>query len=125
MTSVDRRNLRCILPWPLLIVVEARARGSRLTYTRKLRGMVNPTESPVERMMIKQKRTNPVILQPGMIIGANAAEMDDEFLLKCFVHYPPVDLCMSISSRGMVVDGRTGSGKTAILELPPVRLTPA
>jgi hypothetical protein len=78
--------------------------------------MVNPTESPVERMMIKQKRTNPVILQPGMIIGANAAEMDDEFLLKCFVHYPPVDLCMSISSRGMVVDGRTGSGKTAILK---------
>jgi hypothetical protein len=66
--------------------------------------------------MAKQKRSNPVVLQPGMIIGANAAEMDDEFLLKCFVHYPPVELCMSVASRGMVVDGRTGSGKTAILK---------
>jgi hypothetical protein len=75
------------------------------------------TESkPRELPMAKQKRTNPVILQPGMIIGANAAEMDDEFLLKCFVHYPPVDLCMNVASRGMVVDGRTGSGKTAILK---------
>jgi hypothetical protein len=66
--------------------------------------------------MAKPKRTNPVILRPGMIIGANAAEMDEEFLLKCFVHYPPVDLCMNVESRGMVVDGRTGSGKTAILK---------
>jgi Cdc6-like AAA superfamily ATPase len=75
------------------------------------------TESmPRELPMAKQKRTNPVILQPGMIIGANAAEMDNEFLLKCFVHYPPVDLCMNVASRGMVVDGRTGSGKTAILK---------
>jgi hypothetical protein len=64
--------------------------------------------------MAKQKRTNPVILKPGMAIGSNAAEMDD-FLLQCFVHYPPVELCMNVQSRGMVIDGRTGSGKTAIL----------
>jgi hypothetical protein len=38
-------------------------------------------------MAKQKKRTNPVILLPGMIIGANAAEMDDEFLLKCFVQY--------------------------------------
>ncbi len=61
------------------------------------------------------KRTNPIILQAGMTIGTNAAEFDDDFLLPCFVQYPPVDLCMNVSSRGMVVDGRTGSGKTAIL----------
>lgn len=61
------------------------------------------------------KRTNPIILQTGMTIGTNAAEMDDDFLLPCFVRYPPVDLCLNIASRGMVVDGRTGSGKTAIL----------
>jgi hypothetical protein len=66
--------------------------------------------------MAKQKRTNPVVLRPGMTIGANAAEMDDEFLLNCFVHYPPVDLCINVASRGMVIDGRTGSGKTAILK---------
>jgi hypothetical protein len=67
--------------------------------------------------MAKQKRSNPVVLQPDMIIGANAAEMDDEFLLKCFVHYPPVELCMSVASRGMVVDGRTGSGKNRDTEI--------
>lgn len=61
------------------------------------------------------KRTNPIVLQAGMSIGTNAAEFDDDFLLPCFIHYPPVDLCMNVSSRGMIVDGRTGSGKTAIL----------
>ncbi|MCK1640469.1 DNA repair ATPase [Bradyrhizobium sp. 157] len=69
-----------------------------------------------QKSMAKQKRTNPVVLRPGMTIGANAAEMDDEFLLKCFVHYPPVELCMNVASRGMVIDGRTGSGKTAIMK---------
>jgi len=61
------------------------------------------------------KRTNPIILQAGMSIGTNAAEFDDEFLLTCFVHYPQVDLCLKVQSRGMVVDGRTGAGKTAVL----------
>jgi hypothetical protein len=61
------------------------------------------------------RRTNPVVLNAGMSIGTNAAEFDDEFLFSCFVHYPPVDLCLNVESRGMVVDGRTGSGKTAIL----------
>lgn len=65
--------------------------------------------------MAKPKRTNPIILRPGMTIGSNAAEMD-EFLLKCFVQYPAVELCINVESRGMVIDGRTGSGKTAILK---------
>ncbi|WP_461348183.1 hypothetical protein [Bradyrhizobium sp. USDA 4451] len=51
-----------------------------------------------------------------MSIGTNAAEFDDDFLLPCFIHYPPVDLCLDVGSRGMVVDGRTGAGKTAILK---------
>jgi hypothetical protein len=51
-----------------------------------------------------------------MTIGANAAEMDEEFLLKCFVRYPAVEMCTNVASRGMVLDGRTGSGKTAILK---------
>ncbi len=62
------------------------------------------------------KRTNPIVLKAGMSIGANAAESDDEFLLPCFIHYPPVEQCFSVHSRGMVIDGRTGSGKTAILK---------
>jgi hypothetical protein len=67
-------------------------------------------------MAKSEKRANPIQLKPGMTIGANAAEMDDEFLLPCFVHYPPVELCLDIKSRGTVIDGRTGSGKTAILK---------
>lgn len=62
------------------------------------------------------KRTNPVILNAGMSIGTNAAEFDDDFLLPCFVQYPPVELCLNVKSRGMVIDGRTGAGKTAILK---------
>src|SRR5262245_46053750 len=50
-----------------------------------------------------------------MTIGSVAAETDDEFLFDCFVHYPPVDICFNVHSPGMVVDGRTGAGKTAIL----------
>jgi hypothetical protein len=63
-----------------------------------------------------EKRANPVVLKPGMTIGAAAAEMDDEFLIPCFVQYPPVTLCLNMNSRGTVIDGRTGSGKTAILK---------
>jgi hypothetical protein len=62
------------------------------------------------------RRTNPVVLRAGMSIGTNAAEFDDDFLLPCFVHYPPVETCVNVQSRGMVLDGRTGSGKTAILK---------
>jgi hypothetical protein len=36
-------------------------------------------------MAKSEKRANPIQLKPGMTIGANAAEMDDEFLLPCFV----------------------------------------
>jgi hypothetical protein len=66
-------------------------------------------------MPASSKRTNPIVLKPGLSIGANAAEMDDEFLLPCFVTYPAVDQCQAVNSRGTVVHGRTGSGKTAIL----------
>jgi hypothetical protein len=42
--------------------------------------------------------------------------IDIEFLLPCFVRYPPVEVCLDLGSRGTVIDGRTGSGKTAILK---------
>jgi hypothetical protein len=61
------------------------------------------------------KRRNPVLLQHGMTIGSNAAESDDEFLLDCFVHYPAVESCRDPRQPGMILGGRTGAGKTAIL----------
>src|SRR5258706_13412092 len=61
------------------------------------------------------KRSNPVLLAKGMNIGSISAETDDDFLFDCFVHNPAVDLATRIQSPGMVLSGRTGSGKTAII----------
>ncbi|HUE80024.1 MAG TPA: DNA repair ATPase [Sphingomicrobium sp.] len=58
---------------------------------------------------------NPVVLKRGVHIGSGNAENDDEFLFDCFVDYPPVEECMRMTSPRMIVAGRTGEGKTAIL----------
>lgn len=65
--------------------------------------------------MSKAKRVNPVTLKAGMSIGTGNAESDDDLLFECFVTYPPVDEALKIASAGMILAGRTGSGKTAIL----------
>jgi hypothetical protein len=62
-----------------------------------------------------QRPINPVVVRAGMTIGSISAETDDEFLFECFVHHPAVATCQSVKSSGMVIAGRTGSGKTAIL----------
>lgn len=59
--------------------------------------------------------SNPVILKQGMSVGSNNAESDDDFLFECFVTYPPVEECINLDSSKMIIAGRTGSGKTAIL----------
>lgn len=61
------------------------------------------------------KRLNPVQLRQGLTIGSNAAETDDDFLFECFIHHPAVDACLRVESPGMILSGRTGAGKTAIL----------
>lgn len=50
-----------------------------------------------------------------MTVGSANAESDDEFLFQCFVNHSAVNECTRIQSPGMIVSGRTGSGKTAIL----------
>jgi hypothetical protein len=62
-----------------------------------------------------KERANPILLQDGMKIGTGSAETDDEFLFDCFIRYPPVETCLEINNHGMVLVGRTGAGKTAIL----------
>lgn len=59
--------------------------------------------------------SNPVVLRRGVGIGTGNAETDDEFLFDCFVEYPLVASAQRIGSPAMVLSGRTGSGKTAIL----------
>jgi len=66
-------------------------------------------------MTVLRTNTNPVVLRSGVGIGTGNAESDDEFLFDCFVEHPAVDVCRRTNSPGMVVSGRTGSGKTAIL----------
>ena len=58
---------------------------------------------------------NPVVLKRGMSIGTGNAESDDEFLFDCFIEYPPVEECTRMTSPAMIIAGRTGEGKTAIL----------
>ena len=65
--------------------------------------------------MATSKISNPVVLRRGAGIGTGNAETDDDFLFECFVEYPPVEDCRRAGSPVMVVAGRTGSGKTAIL----------
>ena len=67
--------------------------------------------------MAKSARNiNPIVLRQGMTVGSANAESDDEYLLPCFVHYPPVEEFTRVQSPSMIVVGRTGSGKTAILK---------
>lgn len=67
--------------------------------------------------MAANKVVNPVVLRRGAGIGTGNAETDDNFLFECFVEYPPVDACRQAGSPAMVIAGRTGSGKTAILRV--------
>ena len=66
-------------------------------------------------MARERRRRNPLMLRHGMSIGSVAAETDDEFLFDCFVHYPPLNACLDPFAPGMILGGRTGAGKTAIL----------
>lgn len=70
-----------------------------------------------ERMMAKATRKNPVVLRPGLSIGGIAAETDDEFLFECFLYHPAYAAVSKISSPSMLLAGRTGSGKTAIIRV--------
>lgn len=62
-----------------------------------------------------EQRTNPVVLRRGVGIGSGNAESDDEFLFDCFVDHPGVERARLLTSPGMIITGRTGAGKTAIL----------
>ena len=61
------------------------------------------------------KDTNPIVVRRGMDIGKSGAEADDDFLFDCFVKTHAYEKLVSPSSPTMIVSGRTGSGKTALL----------
>lgn len=49
-------------------------------------------------------------------IGAACAELDDDFLRNCFVNTGDLDLLENINDRRVIVLGRAGSGKSALLK---------
>jgi hypothetical protein len=66
-------------------------------------------------MIRKTKSSNPIVFRPGSTIGSTSAENDDDFLFECFMHHPAVERCTNLQAPGMILAGRTGSGKTAII----------
>jgi len=62
-------------------------------------------------------KSNPIVIRPDTKIGNIAAENDDEFLFNCFVDHPALASVLDTTSPQMLVSGRTGSGKTAIIRM--------
>ena len=54
-------------------------------------------------------------LPPGLTIGMNSAEADNEFLSSCFIKTPAYEELTNFESSRMIALGRTGAGKTALL----------
>lgn len=56
-----------------------------------------------------------VVFKRSMNIGTISAESDKEFLEKCFIETPEYEEIRDFNSKKMILLGRTGSGKTALL----------
>ena len=56
------------------------------------------------------------IIQYDTRVGHIAAENDEEYLFECFVDNKALSIALDIDDRGMILCGRTGSGKTAIVK---------
>tara|TARA_B100000780_G_scaffold274724_1_gene240167 strand:+ start:879 stop:2540 length:1662 start_codon:yes stop_codon:yes gene_type:complete len=66
-------------------------------------------------MVKKTKETNPII-RKNLSIGAEDAEMDNDFLQECFIETEDVNLLLDTTKPQRIIIGRTGAGKTALLK---------
>lgn len=60
---------------------------------------------------------NDFMFKRSMTVGSGTAESDGEFLDQCFVRTPEFETLLDYSDRKMILLGRTGSGKTALLKM--------
>lgn len=60
-------------------------------------------------------KINPIVIRQGMNIGKVAAEADDNYLFNCFLKTYAYEELVDPNSPAMIISGRTGSGKTALL----------
>jgi hypothetical protein len=65
--------------------------------------------------MAETNHSSSLTLTPGLSLGMNSAEADDEYLAECFVKTPAYNELTNFDSSRMIALGRTGAGKTAIL----------
>lgn len=56
-----------------------------------------------------------IVFKRSMNIGTISAESDKEFLEQCFLETPEFEELCDFNSKKMIILGRTGSGKTALL----------
>lgn len=56
-----------------------------------------------------------IVFKRSMNIGTISAESDTEFLEQCFIETPEYEELCDFNSKKMILLGRTGSGKTALL----------
>ncbi len=61
------------------------------------------------------KNKSDIVYKRNMNIGTISAEQDMEFLQTCFIKTPEYEELCDFSNRKMILLGRTGSGKTALL----------
>lgn len=64
-----------------------------------------------------RQNSNPIVVKPGMTIGTGNAETDDEFLFSCYYDHDAKEEFQKVNSPKIIISGRTGSGKTAILRI--------
>ncbi|MFT8335091.1 MAG: hypothetical protein ABF628_02830, partial [Acetobacter orientalis] len=57
-----------------------------------------------------------IIFKKGSSIGQPAAEEDSQYLYACFIDNGVYDIATDVDDRKCILVGRTGSGKSAIIE---------
>lgn len=67
-------------------------------------------------MAAKLAKKSGDLIQHDTRIGNVSAENDDQFLFECFVDSVALSRALDTTTTGLIVAGRTGSGKTAILK---------
>jgi len=64
----------------------------------------------------KPRKNKTIVFRPGTNIGHISAEADDEFLFPCFVDNPALSTVTDLENSKMLIAGRTGAGKTALIK---------
>lgn len=65
---------------------------------------------------VQPKKSNPIVIRKTYNIGAADAESDTLFLKECFIDTGAIEVLMDHNDPRSIVLGRTGAGKTALIQ---------